>query len=158
MFSVYIFSIPHIGSSTNTQFVGFHYDLYVHSPTNYTTRIDIKFKEREWNHYLKIQKVGQIPVEKILSYYVPSHFADEIKSQLQRNVFNRLCQLNNGPRWSAVLNCQTFTRDAIQYLGFQFPPDVQLITECLPTMFDIYDSVSLSKAKTKQKTSEKLSM
>jgi hypothetical protein len=71
MFSVYIFSISHIGSSTNTQFVGFHYDLYVHSPTNYTTRIDIKFKEREWNHYLKIQKVGQIPVEKILSCYVP---------------------------------------------------------------------------------------
>jgi hypothetical protein len=72
-------------------------------------------------------------------------------------VYDPLFQLNNGPQWSSILNCQTVTRSAIEYLGCQFPLDVQLISDCLPTMFDLYVHGSLITAQAIQRSNEKLS-
>ncbi|CAF4095694.1 unnamed protein product, partial [Adineta steineri] len=45
------------------------------------------------------------------------------------NVYGPLLMSNYGSKWSSALNCQTFTRDCIHYLGFIYPPDVNVLTE-----------------------------
>lgn len=67
--------------------------------------------------------------------------------------FNSPYVQNNGPVWSSLSNSQTFSREAINYLGCEFLLDIEKNTEVVPTMFDIYATVSLCTAETREKTS-----
>ncbi len=113
-------------------------------------------KSYDWNHYHMVKKIGQIPLNQIQAFITPFIYAQDLQNRLLTHVYTPMFHLNNGPRWSSVLNCQTFTRSAIEYLGCQFPTDVQLISDCIPTMFDIYVHGSLMTDQTIQK-SKKLS-
>ena len=69
---------------------------------------------------------------------MPFRYAKALEHDLLINAYDPLFNINQGPKWSSVLNCQTFSRSAIQYLGFAFPEDVQIISDCAPMVFDIY--------------------
>jgi hypothetical protein len=58
------FSIFLSGSSTATDFVATHYDLYVVSPIDYSTYVGSMFKSRQWNDYSSVRKVGNIRLKK----------------------------------------------------------------------------------------------
>lgn len=62
-----------------------------------------------------------------------------------------MCQLNQGAPWSSTLNCQTFTRSAIAYLGCELPSNVTVLSDCIPITVDNYMSESLLKAKSDEK-------
>ncbi len=64
-------------------------------------------------------------------------FAKDIKHKLINDVFEDLYNLNNGPQWSSILNCQSFTRASIEHLGYKFPSAVEVISDCIPTMMYI---------------------
>ena len=40
--------------------------------------------------------------------------------------------------WSSTLNCQTFTRRCIEHLEMNFPEDIIVISDIMPTMVDMY--------------------
>lgn len=143
-----------IGSSNNDKFIVTHFDLYVVSSTDYNTYIKPTFKERCWNQYVTVKKVGQIPLNEIQAFHTPFLYGKELEYKLLRFVYYPLLDRNNGPKWSSILNCQTYTRSAIEYLGCQFPSDIQLISDCIPTMFDIYLCVSLKTGETSAKLSK----
>ncbi|CAF1105963.1 unnamed protein product [Rotaria sordida] len=145
------------GSSTSDKFIATHIDLYIHDETDHTTYIDSTFNHREWHHYQLIKKVGQISINDIRMFHSPMHFAKNLEHRLIFYIFNPMCQQNQGAHWSSTLNCQTFTRLAIEYLGYEFPPDVKIISDCVPTMINIYMKASLLTAHTKEKSYDKLS-
>jgi hypothetical protein len=125
-----------------------HYDLHARNTTDHITHVKGTLKTNEWDHYLQVDRVGKIPYEQILAFYLPEHYAKYLESKSIEDVFNPLCRLNNGPTWSTILNCQTFTRDSINYLGCDFPSSVRIINDCIPTMMDFYIQASLVKANT----------
>ncbi|CAF4503046.1 unnamed protein product, partial [Rotaria sp. Silwood2] len=112
-------------SSNRDYFITTHYNLYVISPTDYTTHVEATYKKRKWDHYLLIEKLGKISINDISKFYIPPHFAKNIEYRLINDVFNHLCEMNNGPTWSSILNCQSFTRASIEYLGYDFPSTVE---------------------------------
>jgi hypothetical protein len=85
-----------------------------------------------------VRKIGQIPLNEITAFDTPFLYAKYLEHRLLFNVYVPMSKLSNGPDWSSTLNCQTFTQSAIEYLGFQFPSDVQIISDCIPTMFNLY--------------------
>ncbi|CAF4662281.1 unnamed protein product [Rotaria socialis] len=149
----YALAIDMTGSSNTDYFIATHYDLYVVSSTNYTTHVESTFKEHAWDHYSLIQKLGKIPIDDILRFHIPTHFAKHIEYRLINDVFNPLCEANKGPGWSSILNCQSFTRASIEHLGYEFPSTVHVTSDCIPTLMD-----SLIKAKTNEKSTDKLSI
>ena len=58
------------------------------NPTNHTTHVHAELKVRNWEHYFLVQKVGRIPLDKITNRYAPFHFAENLKHQLNQNVFD----------------------------------------------------------------------
>ncbi|CAF4146218.1 unnamed protein product [Rotaria magnacalcarata] len=122
----YALAIDMTGSSNTDYFIATHYDLYVVSSTNYTTHVEFTFKELAWDHYSLIQKLGKIPIDDILRFHIPTHFAKHIEYRLINDVFNPLCEANKGPGWSSILNCQSFTRASIEHLGYEFPSTVHV--------------------------------
>ncbi|CAF0989911.1 unnamed protein product [Didymodactylos carnosus] len=131
------------GSSTETDFIATHYDLYVVSSTDHTTYVDPVFKIRKWDHYSLIRKVGQIPLIDIQVYRMPNRFAQEVEHQLISEVHDRICALNKSDKWSSTLNCQTFTRHCVEHFRFEFPQDIKIISDCMPTMMNLYLNGSL---------------
>ncbi|CAF1207734.1 unnamed protein product [Adineta ricciae] len=136
--SHYGIAVDITGSSNEQHLIATHFDLYIRSSTNYTTQVIADHKTDEWNYYLRVDKVGKIPYEQILAFYLPEHYADYLKSNLIQYVFNPLCRSNDGPTWSNILNCQTFTRNSINYLECEFPSSVRITSDCIPTMMDFY--------------------
>jgi hypothetical protein len=110
----------------------------VKSSTDYTTYIDPRLKRHTWDHYYLVRKIGQIPLNEITRFYMPQQFAVDLHNRLSQQVYSALFRANNGSHWSSILNCQTITRSSIQFFGYQFPEDIQLITDIVPTMFDLY--------------------
>ncbi|CAF4712571.1 unnamed protein product, partial [Rotaria sp. Silwood2] len=151
----YALAIDVTGSSNRDYFITTHYNLYVISPTDYTTHVEATYKKRKWDHYLLIEKLGKISINDISKFYIPPHFAKNIEYRLINDVFNHLCEMNNGPTWSSILNCQSFTRASIEYLGYDFPSTVEVTNDCIPTMVDLYIKASLMAAKTKKKNNLK---
>ncbi|CAF2939241.1 unnamed protein product [Rotaria sp. Silwood2] len=144
------------GSSTTTQFVATHIDLYVASLTDHTTYIDSMFKIRTWDHYFLVKKVGKIPLADIQAFPTPNHFAKEIEHRLISNVHVALCRLNGSAKWSSTLNCQTFTRRCIEYLQMDFPQDITFISDVMPTMVNLYLNGSLLTHQSIKKSNEAL--
>jgi hypothetical protein len=110
----------------------------VESPTDHTTFIEPRLKRHTWDHYHLVKKIGQIPLNEITRFDMPHQFATDLHNRLSQQVYSPLLRANNGPHWSSILNCQTMSRSSIQVLGYQFPDDIQLITDIVPTMFDLY--------------------
>jgi hypothetical protein len=131
--------------------------LCVKSSTDYTTYIDPSSKRRAWNHYHLVRKIGQIPFNEIKRFDMPYQFAFDLCNRLSQEVYSPLFKANNGPHWSSILNCQTISRQSIQFLGYQFPDDIQLITDVVPTMFDLYVNINLITAQACEKSNETLS-
>jgi len=129
--------------------------MYIYNQSNHTTYIQSSFKHDAWDHYQLITKVGQIPLDNIKRFYSPIHFSKDLEQQLMNHVYYPMCQLNQGAHWSSTLNCQTFTRSAIEYLGCKLPSNVTVLSDCVPTMVDIYMSASLLKAQSEEKLKEK---
>ncbi|CAF1175028.1 unnamed protein product [Adineta ricciae] len=152
--SHYGIAVDITGSSNEQHLIATHFDLYIRNSTDYTTQVMIQHKTDEWNYYLRVDKVGKIPYEEILAFYLPEHYADYLKSNLIQNVFNPLCRSNGGPTWSSILNCQSFTRTSINYLGYEFPSSVRITSDCIPTMMDFYLQTSLMKEKATEQTNE----
>ncbi|UJR34371.1 hypothetical protein I4U23_021779 [Adineta vaga] len=144
------------GSSTAEELIATHYDLYVKGATDFTTYIEAKLKRRPWDYYHSVRKIGQFPLGEITSFVIPHSFARNLENRLLQFVYSSLYLQNNGVRWSSILNCQTMTRSAIEYLGYTFPDDIQLITDIVPTMFDLYVNVDLATTQTYKKSKEKL--
>ena len=142
-----------LGSSNSQQFIATHFDLHVTSPTDYTTYLKPALKHKPWDHYHLIKKVGKIPLHEI-NPKVPHVFAVDLEYRLLHLVYIPLVNANNGSHWSAILNCQTITRSAIQLLGFTFPEDIPLIADVAPTMFDLYLNATLTTAQMHQHTNE----
>ncbi len=67
-----------------------------------------------------------------------------------------MCQQNEGAKWSSILNCQTFSRSVLEYLGCKLPSDITIVSDCVPTMVNIYMNASLLKAQAKEISNEKL--
>ena len=85
-----------------------------------------------------VRRVGRIRLCKIQRFLNPSYFAEHIRYQLISEVHYLMAIENNGTKWSSTMNCQTFTRAAIKNLGFDFPSDVVVISDCVPSMVDLY--------------------
>ncbi|UJR24137.1 hypothetical protein I4U23_027103 [Adineta vaga] len=113
-------------------------DLYVVSQTDYARHIESTYKEHKCDHYLLIKKLGKISLGDILQFHVTTHFVKHIEYKLINEVYNHLYKANNGPYWSSILNCQTFTRASIEHLGFEFPSTVRIISDCMSTLMDFY--------------------
>ncbi|CAF3122098.1 unnamed protein product [Rotaria sp. Silwood2] len=145
------------GLSTEGDFIATHYDLYVVSKTNYTTYVGAEFKIRKWNHYSVVRKVGQIPLNQIRLYQIPNRFAKEVEHQLISKVHDAMCELNKGAKWSSTLNCQTFTRRCVEYFGFEFPQDIKVTSDCMPTLVNLYLNGSLLTNETAEQSTETLS-
>lgn len=143
------------GSSTSKEFVATHFDLFIISSTDHTTYMEATLKRRQYDDYPLIQQIGKMPLSCIQECFSPIHFAQNLRNQLVQNVYYPMCKQNNGARWSSTLNCQTFTRSAIEYLGFHFPLDIVVLSDCIPTLMDMYMNVSLAKAQTKENLNEK---
>ncbi|CAF2022815.1 unnamed protein product [Rotaria magnacalcarata] len=150
----YGLAIDITGSSTKRTFCATHYDLCIEKPTNHFTYIDCEFKERPWDYYYEVREIGKIPSNEIQKFYVPSYFAEDLRFKLINNVHYAMSMKNQGTKWSSMLNCQTFTRAAIQYLGFDFPSDIIIVSDCLPSMVDIYMSSRLTTAYVKEQKTE----
>ncbi|CAF0985161.1 unnamed protein product [Didymodactylos carnosus] len=142
------------GSSTETDFIATHYDLYVVSSINHTTYVDSVFKIRKWDHYSLIRKVGQIPLINIQIYRMPNRFAQEVEHQLISEVHDRICALNKSDKWSSTLSCQMFTHHCAEYFRFKFPQDIKIISDCMPTMMNLYLNGSLLTNKAIAKSNE----
>jgi len=128
---------------TTDQFVSTHFDLNVNGKDDYRTYIESKVKIRSWGHYFMVRKIGQISLNEITAFDTSFRYAKHLEHRLLFNAYDLISKLNNGPDWSSTLNCQTFARSTIEYLGFQFPSDVQVISNCIPTMFNLYLYASL---------------
>jgi hypothetical protein len=102
------------------------------------TYINADLQSRTWNDYQSVVKVGQIPVDSIRKFYSPLRFAQDLQQQLINHVYDPMCQVNQGTHWSSTLNCQTFTRSAIEYLGCKLPSNVTIVSDCIPTLVDVY--------------------
>ena len=105
---------------------------------------------------ISIEKVGQITSNEIKNFHSPIHFARDLENRLTHHVYDPMVEQNNGPYWSASLNCQTFTRSAIQYLNCTFPPNILISSDCIPSVVDMYMDASLLNAHLKEKYNEKL--
>ncbi|CAF2108489.1 unnamed protein product [Rotaria magnacalcarata] len=143
------------GSSTSKEFVATHFDIFIVHSTDHTTYMEATFKRRLYDDYLLIKQIGKILLNHIQEFFSPIHFAQNLRNQLIQNVYNPMCKNNNGALWSSTLNCQTFTRSAIEYLGFHLPPNTVILSDCIPTMVDMYMNISLAKTQTKEKLNEK---
>lgn len=99
-----------------------------------------------------IRKIGQIAPDTIQSFRMPIRYAQKLANDLLVNAYDPLFTLNLGSKWSSTLNCQTFTRSAIEFLGFQLSENVQVISDCLPMIFDIYLRTCLMTATASQRT------
>jgi len=86
----------------------------VTSATDHTTYVNSSLKTREWNHYALIIKFGQIPLNYIQNFPTPVRCAKEIEYKLISEVYDPMCQVNKDVKWSAILNCQSFTRSWIR--------------------------------------------
>ncbi|UJR21083.1 hypothetical protein I4U23_024183 [Adineta vaga] len=144
------------GSSTRTQFVATHVDLYVMSPTDHTTYVNSVFKIRNWDDYFLVKTVGKIELADIQACPTPNHFAKEIEHQLISNVHIPLCRSNDSAKWSSVLNCQAFTRCCVEYLQMDFPQDITIISDVIPTVVDLYLNGSLVTHHAIEKSNETL--
>ncbi len=110
------------------------------------TYVGCLYKERPWDHYSVARKIGKIPLNEIQRFYIPPYFAEHLKTSLNNNVHHPMSLDNGGTKWSPSLNCQTFTRAAIQHLGFEFPSDMVVVSDCVPAMVDMYLSSRLTTA------------
>jgi hypothetical protein len=126
------------GSSTESAFVATHFDLCIVSATNHKTFVDANFKTCQWSDYSLVKRVGQLPVSRLQGYAMTHHLGKDLEMEIHANVYKPLFRLNRNEQWSSVLNCQTFTRQAIEYFGWRFPNDVELISDISPTMVDIH--------------------
>lgn len=126
----------------------------MNSSTDLTTYINPSFKRRTWDDYHLVRKIGEIPLNEIKQFHLPWQFAFDLCNRLLQHVYSPLFSANNGPHWSSVLNCQTITRESIQFLGYQFPDDIQLITDIIPMMSDLYVNGSLITAQAREKSNE----
>lgn len=54
------------------------------------------------------------------------------------NVHDKLCSQNGGDQWSSILNCQTVTKESIQYFGGKYPDDIIIMSDCVPQIMDLY--------------------
>lgn len=129
--------------------------MYIYNKTNHTTYIHSSFKHGAWDDYQLVIKVGQLKLDDIKRFYSPIRFAEDLRQQLLNHVYDPMCQLNQGDHWSSILNCQTFTRSAIEHLGYKLPLNVAVLSDCVPTMVDICMSTSLLKARSEEKLDEK---
>lgn len=145
-----------IGSSTTTDFVATHIDLYITSLTDHSTYVGSKLKSRSWNDYSSITKVGNIPVTDIQKFPSPFCFAKHIEYELISNVYMPLRKSNGSCMWSSTLNCQTFTRLSIEHLQMNFPQDIVFISDIMPTMVDMDLEGSLLTNTAVEKTNEAL--
>ena len=114
------------------------------------------FKIRTWDHYFLVKKVGKIPLADIQAFPTPTHFAKEIEHRLIANVHVPLCRLNGSAKWSSTLNCQTFTRQCIEYLQMDFPQDITINSDVMPTMVNLYLNESLLTHQAIEKSNEAL--
>ena len=112
--------------------------MFIYHPTDHTTYIDSMLKHRKWDDFALVVKVGQISYNEIQKFQIPVRFAKEIEYRLISQVYDPICQANKSPKWSSRLNCQTFTRSCIEHLGIEFPSEVDMISDCIPTMMNIY--------------------
>jgi hypothetical protein len=67
-----------------------------------------------------------------------------------------LCRLNESTKWSSTLNCQTFARRCIEYLQMDFPHDITIISDVMPTKVNLYLNGSLLTHTAIQKSNEAL--
>jgi hypothetical protein len=127
------------GSSNESQLNATHYDLCLDSPTDHSTYVARAFKERPWEHYQVVKQVGQFPINRLYQFFNPSYFADDIRHQLVQQVHLPMAiQNKRSTKWSSRLNCQTFTRAAIEFLNFPFPSDIIITSDCVPSLVDVY--------------------
>ena len=79
-FLLYIFLVA--GASTRKWFAATHYDLMIDKPTNHHTYVDSEYRERRWNHYHSVRKLGQIPLQQMQQFYSPVYFAEDFETPI----------------------------------------------------------------------------
>jgi hypothetical protein len=95
----------------------------------------------------------------IQGFPYPFIYAETLKVRLMMQVHCPMSIVNNGRCWSSKLNCQKFTQKAIEYLGFVFPEDILIASDCMLCLVDIYLTARLSTAQSleeKKKTADYL--
>ena len=120
------------------------------------TYVGCIFKERPWNYYSAARKIGKIPLNEIQNFYNPTYFAENLRSKLITDVHYPISLNNKGTKWFSLLNCQTFTHAAVQYLGLEFPSDIVVVSDCIPSMVDMYLSSRLTTAQVLAAKEEKI--
>ena len=81
-------------------------------------------------------------------------YVKALEHDLLINAYDPLFNINQDPKWSSILNCQTFTRSAIEHLGFEFSEDVQIISDCISMVFDVYLNTCLMAARATERTNK----
>ena len=126
----------------------------IDKPTNHYTYVGAEFRERSWNYDRTVRMVGQIPMAEIQNFFSPVYFAEGLKQRLIQHVHLPMAQTNNGTKWSSTLNCQTFSREVIRYLNLNFPSDMPVSSDCLPSVINIYLSARFTTAQVNGQTNE----
>jgi hypothetical protein len=121
---------------------------------DYTTYISPALKEHTWGYYFMVQKVGQIPLDQILAFNTPYEYAIDLLHRLYKHVYDPLFVANKGDHWSSVLNWQSITRSSIEYLGYKFPGYILIVSDIMPTLFNLYVKGSLKTAESRETTNK----
>jgi nucleosome binding factor SPN SPT16 subunit len=97
-----------------------------------------------------VKKVVQIQVNQILAFNKPYEYAIDLLHRLYLHVYDPLFVTNKGSLWSAVLKCRSATRLAIEYLGYEFPNDILIISDIVPTLLNSNVKGSLKTAESRE--------
>jgi hypothetical protein len=90
-------------------------------------------------------------VNEIEQYPAPHFYGENLRWRLINNVHVPIVIKNHETaKWSSTLNCHSFTREAVEYLGLQFSSDIPVMSDCVPSIIDIYLSSRLTTAQVKE--------